>query len=733
MKAYFWKKYWVLCLLGIAWSGSLQATHIVGGDMYYVCTGPGKYAFEIIIYRECQSGSTFDGAPNISVFKASSPTAIQNLTASTPLISEVPINDIDPCLSIPPDICLQKLVSRFNLTLPLINRSYYVVHQSCCRNNGVSNLVDSGDEGSTYIVELNGSAQSKCNNSAVFENFPPPLLCANEPINFDHSAFDPDGDELVYELCTPLDDSFSQLNPFNAGPPPYDGVNFIPPYTALTPIIGDPAFAINSSTGLITGTPLNAGLYVVGVCVSEYRNGQFLGSTQRDFQFSITYCPPLVDAKLNGEAVDEYYVYETCGETTVNFINESTDVQYIQEYYWEFPIPGEPGPRIFSSKDVSLEFPAPGKYFGKMILNPGSECSDSTDIEINISPDFTPTFQTDYDTCVAGSVSFFDLTVENPGFEFVSRSWSFGDGDSSTLANPVHLYSAPGSYLVSLTLEDVIGCVETTSQIVDWFPVPATLIFEPSSFSGCPNEVFTFSTTPVPFDDSYSIYWDFGDGQIDSTLVTNHAYDEGGTYSIRIEVISSLGCVTVEEFPEWITIDSFPEANFSWTPQTGISNFEPLVYFQNESLRAEEFDWLFGENGIDFSSNPSFSFPDTGLQRVQLIASSANGCLDTLVKWVDVVPENTFHLPNAFSPNGDGLNETFKGVGLGPGFQTYHLRILNRWGQLVFESHDPEVGWNGRYQNTGKSAQIGVYTYYCQYREPRGDLHQLQGFTTLIR
>lgn len=733
MKANFWKKLWTICLLGIALSGSLKATHIVGGDMYYVCTGPGKYAFEIIIYRECQSGSTFDGSPNISVFFANSPNAVQNLTASTPQISEVPINDVDPCLTIPPDVCLQKLVSRFDLSLPISNRSYFVVHQSCCRNNGVSNLVDSGEEGSTYVVEINGSAQSKCNNSAIFEKFPPPLLCADEPINFNHAAIDPDGDELVYELCTPLDDSFSQLNPGFAAPPPYEGVNFLPPYSALNPIIGDPVVTINSSTGLITGTPLNAGLYVVGVCVSEYRNGQFMGSTQRDFQFTITHCPPLVDAQLDGEPIDEYFVYQTCGETTINFLNESTDVQYIQEYYWEFPFPGEPNPRIFSSKDVSLEFPGPGNYTGKMILNPGSECSDSTDIEINISPDFIPTFQTDYDTCIAGPVSFFDLTQENLGFEFVKRTWSFGDGDSSNVANPVHVYADPGTYLVTLTLEDVVGCIKSTSQLVDWFPVPGTLIFEPSSYSGCPGEAFVFSTTPVPFDDTYHIYWDFGDGQSDSTLVTNHAYDKGGTYSVTIEVISSLGCVTTEEFSNWITIDSFPTADFSWTPNTGITNFEPLVYFQNESLRAEEFDWLFGENGIDFSNNPMYTFQDTGLQRVQLIASSPNGCLDTIVQWVDVVPQITFHLPNAFSPNGDGINEAFKGVGLGAGIRNYNMRILNRWGQVVFESNDPQEGWNGRYQNTGKSAQIGVYTYYCQYGEPRGKLHHLKGFATLIR
>lgn len=709
------------------------ATHIVGGDLSYICVGPGQYEFELIIYRECQAGSNFDGQPNINIFKANSTSPVQQFAASDPIISKVPINDVDPCLSIPPDICLEKMVSTFTANLPISNRTYYVVHQSCCRNNGVSNIEDSGGTGSTYFVTINGKAQQVCNNSAVFNNFPPPLLCVNEPISFDHSASDIDGDEIVYELCTPLDDAFGQLNPVNASAPPYDGVVFKAPfYNALNPIGGTPPVTINSSTGEITGTPNNVGLFVVGVCASEYRNGQLVGTIQRDFQFNITYCPPLVDAQLDGEGADDLFVYKTCGETEIEFTNESTEEAFIQEYYWEFPLPNQ-APVTFSSRDVTYDFPGPGRYDGLMILNPGSDCTDSTWIEINISPGFTPDFTTDYDTCISGPVNFFDLTLENPGFEFVSRQWSFGDGDSSSLFNPVHQYDQPGSYEVSLTLVDTVGCTETVRKTIDWFPVPATLIFEPSAYAGCPGEEFIFSTSPDPFDENYQIFWDFGDGNTATTLETAHAYEEGGIYSITIEVISSLGCSTIEEFTNWITVDSFPQAAFSWRPTQGISNFEPVVVFQNESLRAEEFDWLFGENGIDYSENPSFTFRDTGLQRVQLIASSPNGCLDTLIQWVDVVPEITYHLPNAFTPNGDGINDEFRGVGLGEGINDFQLLIINRWGELIFESQSPDIGWNGNVRNTGKAAPTGVYTYTLRYRHPRGKLVETKGFATLFR
>ena len=133
-------------------------------------------------------------------------------------------------------------------------------------------------------------ATAPCNSSPEFDNFPPIVICAGQPLEFDHGATDPDGDQLVYEFCSPLlgggpllgageYETCGGANPNPACPPPYFPVNFIvPAYDPLAPMGGDPVVSIDPNTGLITGTPTIQGQFVVGVCVKEFRNGELLST-----------------------------------------------------------------------------------------------------------------------------------------------------------------------------------------------------------------------------------------------------------------------------------------------------------------------------------------------------------------------------------------------------------------------------------------------------------------------
>ncbi|MBK8561759.1 MAG: hypothetical protein IPN76_00005, partial [Saprospiraceae bacterium] len=100
--------------------------------------------------------------------------------------------------------CVQEGVYIFDLDLPVSNESYHIVYQRCCRNGSITNLNDPGATGATYYIELTAKAQELCNSSPTFDLFPPIAICTNEPIDFNHAATDPDGDVLVYELCTSL-------------------------------------------------------------------------------------------------------------------------------------------------------------------------------------------------------------------------------------------------------------------------------------------------------------------------------------------------------------------------------------------------------------------------------------------------------------------------------------------------------------------------------------------------
>lgn len=729
-----------------------HAYHIIGGEIYYECLGvdpndpmSNLYQFTLKIYRDCAGGGQdFDSLPGTAVGTVTiyqgdnSVPFIYTINLTAPNISWLQADAGNPCLIVPPNICVQEGVYIFDQSLPINDESFHITYQRCCRNSSINNIYTPDETGATYTVELTPTAQNECNNSPEFNNFPPIIICVNEELNFDHSATDEDGDQLVYEFCSPLKGGGLFGNPTASNgiypnpddPPPYNDVDFIlPTYSALTPLAGDPVVSIDPFTGLITGVPEVQGQFVVGICVKEYRNGELIGSIQRDFQFNVAYCEPTVVAELEGELTDEVYIYESCEDSTFFFENASFQSQFIDEYLWTFDVNGDEW--TFSDPEPTITFPGPGTYNGAMILNPGTQCSDTANVSVFVAAPVLPDFTFDYDTCVAGPVAFFDASDSGNG-AIVEYLWNFGDGNASTEISPVHEYTDPGLYNVSLNIIDEVGCTETAIYQVNWYPVPPVIIIEPSTFVGCPPAEISFENLSTPIDDTYDIVWDFGDGGSADEISPTYTFQEPGIFDISIGVTSPIGCYTSRAFPQWIMIDSLPVADFSFNPDRA-TNFEPTVTFFDESIRARAWEWTFDQYGGTIEQNPIYTFPDTGLMEVQLIITHLFGCQDTLIQYVDVEPIITYFLPNAFTPNEDGTNEFFRGGGFFRGIRDFDIKILNRWGGVVFESSDPSEGWNGKMKNNGRMSPNGVYVCQVQFIGPRGKPHEYRGFVTLFR
>ena len=107
--------------------------------------------------------------------------------------------------------------------------------------------------------------------------------------------------------------------------------------------------------------------------------------------------------------------------------------------------------------------------------------------------------------------------------------------------------------------------------------------------------------------------------------------------------------------------------------------------------------------------------------------------LDTIIQIVDVIPEIRYFLPNAFTPNFDSVNDGFKGSGVLDGATNFRLTIWNRWGEMIFETGDPDEAWNGQRFNSGRDSPNGVYVVVVTFTGPRGEDYELTGFATLIR
>lgn len=736
-------------------SFQLSARHIIGGDVTYECLGvdtianQGTYLITFIMYRDqFGGGAPFDPDANFGIYRGSG----SNWTWVTTVIDaptqpQVVDFDENPCLIIPPNVGVERAVYQFQVTLPLSTQSYFIAYQRCCRNNTIANIIDPQDAGAAFTIEISPVSQTTCNNSPVFTDFPPIVICAGLPLTFDHSATDAEGDQLVYEFCAPKIGGGpfgSNENPGNMFacngirpepancPPPYADVLYqLPAFSSTNPMGGNPQVTINPATGLITGTPLINGQFVVGVCVKEYRNGELIGQMNRDFQFNVTTCEPKVTAVIDHDAVlgNKEYVINSCGENTIAFVNQSTDVQFIDVYQWEFDIDGDI--LMLNSANVEVTFPGIGQYNGTMVLNPGTECSDTATIYVNVYPSIDAEYEFEYDTCVAGPVDFSDLSVSGSGI-ITNWDWDFEGGSVSDKKNPSHLFETPGTKEVLLTVRDINQCEDTYVAEVNYFPVPPLIVIEPSNFIGCaPAEIF-FNNLSTPIDDSYTINWDFGDGETGDAISPTHIFTEEGTYSIDIEIISPIGCRTEKSFPNWILVEPKPVADFDFTPDRP-TTFNKVVNFIDQSIGAISWFWNFDNEGTAFEPNPSYVFKDTGVHEIQLIVLHPSGCPDTIVKRIDVIPEVRYFLPNAFTPNNDSVNDLFKAKGVYDGFRDFKMTIWNRWGQRIFETEDPSQGWNGQKDNVGQMSPNGVYVYLVQYIGPRGDRTEFKGFASLIR
>lgn len=159
---------------------------------------------------------------------------------------------------------------------------------------------------------------------------------------------------------------------------------------------------------------------------------------------------------------------------------------------------------------------------------------------------------------------------------------------------------------------------------------------------------------------------------------------------------------------------------------------DKIVTFTNHSKEAVSYQWKIDRLDTYGDKDLVIDFPDTGLYQVSLMAVHENGCRDTMIRPVDIEPIVIYSVPNAFTPNGDDVNEEFKGIGVFAGMREFEMQVFDRWGNLIFSSRDPDEGWNGMVAGTGKKAPPGLYVYLVRYVDPRARPEQYQGEVLLI-
>ena len=295
------------------------------------------------------------------------------------------------------------------------------------------------------------------NSNPVFNLFPPLFLCVGEPFTFDHSATDINGDSLYYDFYTPYngDNGVGPLDPTfpaTTNTAVFTPIVFLPSYTYTQPL-GPSPFNLNHTTGLLTGTPGQIGRFVVGVVVKEYRNGVYLSSTLRDFQFNVINCPTFAQAVLSPT--------KSCNSTTVAFSNLGGSSG--ANWHWDF---GD----LTTTHDTSslntptYTYPGPGTYTVSLTTGYGTHCANTATAPLTISS-VTAAFSSITAACVGSNVVFTDhSTTANSTIS--TWSWNFGDTGTSGSQSPSHTYTTAGTYTVTLTVTDNNNCTSTSTEVV---------------------------------------------------------------------------------------------------------------------------------------------------------------------------------------------------------------------------------------------------------------------------
>jgi gliding motility-associated-like protein len=175
-----------------------------------------------------------------------------------------------------------------------------------------------------------------------------------------------------------------------------------------------------------------------------------------------------------------------------------------------------------------------------------------------------------------------------------------------------------------------------------------------------------------------------------------------------------------------VTVTVLPvQADFTYTY---ITNNQ--VDFTDLSLNGSQFHWDFGDGSSSILENPSHNYADTGVYVVTLSIINDVGCVSTVQHPVEVYPPYHLYVPNAFTPDDDGLNDYFMPVAVG--VLKSEMFIFNRWGGIIFQSNERNAAWNGRDSN-GDKVQLGVYVYLLKYSTPIGQHYTSYGTVTLLR
>jgi PKD repeat protein len=423
-----------------------------------------------------------------------------------------------------------------------------------------------------------------------------------------------------------------------------------------------------------------------------------------------------------------------CLNNATPFTNQTTiSPGSISSYSWDF---GNFSP-LNHSQNPNYLYGMSGTFSVTLTAISAAGCTSSVAKPVTVYPLPSALFSAS-NTCADSTTHFTDLSTISGGNSINGWQWAFGDGSpTSTVQNPTHIYSQPGTYNVAMIVKSDWGCVDTILKSVTVYPSPSVQ-FDVTDSVSCLNSCTHFTDlSSVSPGNIVAWNWDFGDSTITNTSQNPmHCYNHTGIYSITLTVTSALGCSYSYTHQNYIHVFPVPHAEFSYSPSPPISIVDPTVQFTDLSDHTViKWQWDFGDPANPTAGviqNPKYIYGDTGNFCITLVVENSYHCKDTVIHCLRIEPDFAFYIPNAFSPGAShGLNDEFSGVGLYIG--DYEMWIFDRWGNQIFYTNDINKRWDGRVGHSKEIVQEDVYVYLIKVNDLQQNQHVYKGTVSLIK
>jgi gliding motility-associated-like protein len=413
---------------------------------------------------------------------------------------------------------------------------------------------------------------------------------------------------------------------------------------------------------------------------------------------------------------------EVCGESAILFANSPA----VGTGYWE----------VISGKGDftdSLNFNTTinGLIFGENTLRwttRNGECVSDDDIVITNN--------------LASVYAGEDMIVYEPVAALTGNNHEGGNGEWLLVAGNGSI-SEPDNFMTTVnnlgagvnTFEWTItlGSCVARDQVMVSYKVMPKIGFIPDRTEGCPGLTVAFANT-TQYGTTY--LWDLGDGIISDKVNVTHTYDYPGSFVVRL---TAFGPDNREVSSDTIiTVHRPPVADFQFAPDTAFVNKPMRCY--DYSYGASVYTWDFGDNQTSPEVNPMHYYENSGEYIITLTVASAEGCTDTVSAVIYVAEDGNIIFPNAFTPDpggpsggiyseNDRSNDVFHPYH--ENIADYRLEIYSRWGILLFESTDVNIGWDGYYN--GKLLAKDVYVWKATGRYVSGSEFFKTGNVLLIK